>query len=298
MRHITADGWGLELLLQRAEDPSAADARPPLLFVHGSYHAAWCWAEKWMPYFSSRGFNTYAVSLRAQGNSDCISSEKDTPVVVAGTLDSHAKDLGDLIAEFPKAPVVIGHSFGGLILQKYLSCMKDESEGSSGLPRVAGTGFVCCVPPSGNKDMVFRFIKKDLWASIKITYGFVFKSFQKSLDAARELFFSEDLPKEELERYQKQLAACSPVRLIDLSDVNKQVPLPLPPAHAPPAFVLGGEDDKVVDVQAVQELAEAYKVKPIILPKMAHDCMLDTRWEQAASELEKWLMDTVLPATK
>eukprot|EP00983_Pelagomonas_calceolata_P072927 1151932-Pelagomonas_calceolata.AAC.6 len=31
---------------------------------------------------------------------------------------------------------------------------------------------------------------------------------------------------------------------------------------------------------------------------MAHDCMLDTRWEQAASELEKWLMDTVLPATK
>eukprot|EP00967_Tisochrysis_lutea_P077281 scaffold104930_cov22-Tisochrysis_lutea.AAC.2 len=45
------------------------------------------------------------------------------------------------------APVVIGHSFGGLILQKYLSCMKDESEGSSGLPRVAGTGFVCCVPP-------------------------------------------------------------------------------------------------------------------------------------------------------
>eukprot|EP00983_Pelagomonas_calceolata_P077807 1154027-Pelagomonas_calceolata.AAC.4 len=31
------------------QDPSAADARPPLLFVHGSYHAAWCWAEKWMP---------------------------------------------------------------------------------------------------------------------------------------------------------------------------------------------------------------------------------------------------------
>eukprot|EP00983_Pelagomonas_calceolata_P072924 1151932-Pelagomonas_calceolata.AAC.3 len=55
-------------------------------------------------------------------------------------------------------------------------------------------------PFNGNKDMVFRFIKKDLWASIKITYGFVFKSFQKSLDAARELFFSEDLPKEELER--------------------------------------------------------------------------------------------------
>ena len=37
-----------------------------------------------------------------QGNSDCISNDKDTPVIVAGTLDSHAKDLGDLIAEFPQ----------------------------------------------------------------------------------------------------------------------------------------------------------------------------------------------------
>lgn len=60
--------------------------------------------------FSAKGFNTYAVSLRAQGGSDCISNDKDTPIVVAGTLDSHAKDLGDLIAEFPQAPVVIGHS--------------------------------------------------------------------------------------------------------------------------------------------------------------------------------------------
>ncbi|KAF5840806.1 esterase-like protein [Dunaliella salina] len=271
------------------QDPSTANARPPLLFVHGSYHAAWCWAEKWMPYFSSHGFNTYAVSLRAQGNSDCISNEKDTPVVVAGTLDSHCQDLGDLIAEFPKAPVVVGHSFGGLILQKYLSCMKDESEGSSGLPQVAGTGFVCCVPPSGNKDMVFRFIKKDLWASIKITYGFVFKSFQKSLDAARELFFSDDLPQEDLERKRRRKG---------YKAVPAMVPLPAPPAHAPPAFVLGGEDDKVVDIEAVQELASVYKVKPIILPKMAHDCMLDTRWEQAAIELERWLLETVLPATK
>jgi len=37
-----------------------------------------------------------------QGNSDCISGEKDTPIIVAGTLESHAKDLGDLISEFPK----------------------------------------------------------------------------------------------------------------------------------------------------------------------------------------------------
>lgn len=46
-------------------------------------------------------------------------------------------------------------------------------------------------------------------------------------------------------RYQKQLAACSPVRLIDLQDVNRETPLAKPPAYAPPAFVLGGENDTV-----------------------------------------------------
>lgn len=41
-------------------------ARPPLLCVHGSYHGAWCWAERFMPYFAARGYDVYAVSLRAQ----------------------------------------------------------------------------------------------------------------------------------------------------------------------------------------------------------------------------------------
>ena len=39
---------------------------PPLVFVHGSYHAAWCWAEHWLPFFSAFGFDCYALSLLGQ----------------------------------------------------------------------------------------------------------------------------------------------------------------------------------------------------------------------------------------
>lgn len=91
-------------------------------------------------------------------------------------------------------------------------------------------------------------------------------------------------------RYQAELAKCSSVRLLDLSDVTKQVPLPAPaPGSTPPVFVLGGEDDNVVDVPAVQELASYYGVEPLVIPGLAHDCMLDTRWQVAASELRGWL---------
>lgn len=77
-----------------------------------------------MPYFSARGYDTYAVSLRAQGGSDPALPGQS----VAGTLDVHAADLATLVPVIQqssspgggRAPVIIGHSFGGLILQKWV----------------------------------------------------------------------------------------------------------------------------------------------------------------------------------
>ena len=37
---------------------------PPLVFIHGSYHAGWCWAEHWMPFLAAKGYETYSISLR------------------------------------------------------------------------------------------------------------------------------------------------------------------------------------------------------------------------------------------
>lgn len=42
----------------------------PLLFLHGAYHGAWCWKENFLPYFSSKGFTYYALSLRGHGESE------------------------------------------------------------------------------------------------------------------------------------------------------------------------------------------------------------------------------------
>ena len=43
--------------------------RPPLLFVHGVAHGAWCFAEHWLPAAAQRGYPAYAVSLRGHGGS-------------------------------------------------------------------------------------------------------------------------------------------------------------------------------------------------------------------------------------
>jgi hypothetical protein len=59
-------GVTMEVLSQLPSRRSDARTKhlPPLLFVHGSYHGAWCWAEHWMPFLAGKGYDTYSVSLR------------------------------------------------------------------------------------------------------------------------------------------------------------------------------------------------------------------------------------------
>jgi hypothetical protein len=37
-------------------------------------------------------------------------------------------------------------------------------------PDIAGAAFLCSVPPSGNKELVMRFMKKDFMLSMRLTW--------------------------------------------------------------------------------------------------------------------------------
>lgn len=45
----------------------------------------------------------------------------------------------------------------------------------------------------------------------------------------------------------------------------------------------------VVDEDAVEELAAYCVVKPLVVPGLAHDCMLDAKWHVVADALRGWL---------
>ena len=47
---------------------SCSEAHPaPLLFVHGSWHGAWCWDEHLLDFFADKGYRAVALSLRGHG---------------------------------------------------------------------------------------------------------------------------------------------------------------------------------------------------------------------------------------
>ena len=74
--------------------------------------------------------------------------------------------------------------------------------------------------------------------------------------------------------------------------MQDEVPLsPIPESMCPPAFVLGGREDALVDIDAINETARYLYTSPVIIEGMGHDCMLDTSWLVAAQELLTFARD-------
>lgn len=152
-----------------------------------------------------------------------------------------------------------------------------------------GTAYLASAPPTGNQELVKRIVKAMPLKSIAITWGFITKSYIRSPAAAKSMFFSEDIPVDDMERF-GELFKANPVAvgLVDTRKLKEELPIKFPDQR-PPAYVAGGDTDCIVDVTAVQELAAALGVEPVIHHNMAHDLMLDTRWREAAESLEAWL---------
>ncbi|KAF7820017.1 chloride peroxidase [Senna tora] len=288
--HRLPSGLSMEVLVQKKElEQRRKDKNtenPPLVFVHGSYHAAWCWAEHWLPFFSASGYDCYAISLLGQGESDAPSGS------VAGTLETHARDVADFINKNIESPaVLLGHSFGGLIIQYYIAALSSDqlSEMKNLYPMLKGAALVCSVPPSGNSGLVWRYLFSKPIAAFKVTRSLAAKAFQSSLSLCRETFFSATMEDHIVKRYQELMKESSRMPLFDLRKLNASLPVPKASNCPLDILVLGAKDDFIVDAEGLKETASFYGVSPVFVEAIAHDMMLDISWEKGAKVILSWL---------
>ncbi|XP_027353169.1 uncharacterized protein LOC113863701 isoform X1 [Abrus precatorius] len=287
--HELPSGLSMEVIVQKGVGDAEKNKNveyPPLVFVHGSYHAAWCWAEHWFPFFSSSGYDCYALSLLGQGESD------EPADSVAGTLETHARDVADFIYRNVRSPpVLLGHSFGGLIIQYYISNLGSRKINEDLYPKLRGAVLVCSVPPSGNSGLVWRYLFTKPIAAFKVTRSLAAKAFQTSLSLCKETFFSATMEDHVVKRYQELMKESSRLPLFDLRKLNASLPVPSVP-HCPlEILVLGAKDDFIVDAEGLKETAKFYDVSPVCVEETAHDMMLDVSWEKGAKIILSWLND-------
>lgn len=92
--------------------------KPPVLFIHGLWLHATSW-DPWIEFFQSRGYQATAPGW--PGDAATVADTRSNSDAVANRgIDEVTEHYSKIIAGMPEAPVLIGHSFGGMIVEKLL----------------------------------------------------------------------------------------------------------------------------------------------------------------------------------
>src|SRR5688500_15441170 len=132
-----------------SKQPREKTHSTPLLFVHGAWHGAWCW-ENFLPYFAAQGYEAHALSLRGHGNSE----GKDG--IRWYSIHEYVADVEQVARNMNTSPILIGHSMGGYIVQKFLE--------SHTVP--AGV-LLASIPISGIMAMLLRMLRRHPASTLK-----------------------------------------------------------------------------------------------------------------------------------
>jgi pimeloyl-ACP methyl ester carboxylesterase len=251
--------------------PRKVTGPSPLVFVHGPWHGAWCWDAHFLPYFADRGWECHALDLRGHGASP---GRDELP---KASIPDYVADLSDVVATMERPPVLVGHSMGGLVVQRYLE--------SHTLPAAV---LMAAVPPRGAWRATLRTARRHPLASAKVTLRRNLGPLMATPELSHDVLFSPTT----------DTATVAPhyARLQDESYkayFNMLLRWPRTRRVVSPVLVLGGGDDQVFHPSEIAATAAAYRTSADIFPAMGHDMMLEPEWEHVADRIESWLRETL-----
>jgi pimeloyl-ACP methyl ester carboxylesterase len=92
--------------------------QPPVIFIHGLWLHGTSW-QSWIDLFTSKGYDASAPGW--PGDAATVAETRANPDAVADVgVDEITEHYATAMASLATPPIVIGHSFGGLIAEKLL----------------------------------------------------------------------------------------------------------------------------------------------------------------------------------
>lgn len=241
--------------------------RPALVFVHGICHGAWCWEDHFIDYFSARGWDCLAVTLRGHDSAD------PSPRALRHRIADYVADVRAVTTVLPSSPVLIGHSMGGYIVQKYLQSAP-----------AAAAVLLAAMPPRAGllSPLLWR---HPLRLAASMARGNMLRAFNTPA-RCREVFFSKHTPGHTVENALRRLTPESSRAGMDMLGGDR-VRLPL--ADDVPVLVMGAAEDRIFHVSQINRTAQRYGTTAVIVAQTGHDMMLEPTWNITAGHIDSWL---------
>lgn len=247
--------------------------RPPVLLVHGAWHGAWCW-KRLLDFLAEEGFEAHALDLRGHGDSPARGPMR------RNRIRDYVADVAEAVDGIGEAPVLIGHSMGGFVVQKFLEQRP-----------AAGAVLYCSAPHRGvlgatlsvARHHPVKFAKTNLRLSL---YPLV-----EDPAIASRLFLEEDADPAEAADWMGRLQDESYAAFLDMLFLD----LPRRPLQPPPMLVVAAERDAIFSVASERATATHYGADLAVIADAPHDLMLSRQWQQSAIVIKRWI-ETTFPA--
>lgn len=260
-----------ELEIFRRKPKGKPVCTSPIVLVHGAFTGAWCWNEHFLTYFADQGFETISFSLRGHGGSG------GRRLRSLASIDDYVEDLETVVDTLGQKPILIGHSMGGYVVQKYLETHTAKA-----------AILMSSVPPEGLllSNAMIAFSQPDLFAVMFWLQALGPHTFLR--DRLGRAMLSPDVAEDEGMIYFGRLETESQRALTDMFGAN---PIFLTREQLPPTLVMGSTGDQIIPSELVHRTAAHYGADCLVLDGISHSMMLDTKWQVTADSILDWLRE-------
>lgn len=247
--------------------PTEKNNLPPILLVHGAWHAAWCW-EKFADELAKKGHEVHWFSLPGHGRTSLNNKNLNRY-----SLSDYVQFLSARINEIKPTPIVIAHSMGGALLQIYLQ--------NNILPAAI---FMASIPTQGTLPMIVRIARRFPSTLLKAILTYRSEVIIESPERARELFFSADNP----------IDYKATQKLLGPESMKILPPLMFPGTFkkikkGTPTYVIAGDKDVITTVSEQYNLAQRLNAKFSIFKGQAHCIMLEPKYKSVVDSINDWI---------
>ncbi len=263
----------------------------PVLFIHGLWLHASSW-NPWIDVFSAVGFTPTAPGW--PGEPDTVDAARQQPETVAGVgIEEVAAHYKMLIDQLETKPILIGHSFGGMIAEKLLG----ENYGSAAIAiDAAQIKGVLPLPLSSLRATLPVFKNPaNKERAVSLTADEFRYSFGNAVSAheSDELHERWTIPSPGKPLFQAAVANFSPHSPAKVDTDNS--------TRGPLLLIMGGQDHTVPEAitqATLKQYRHSTAVTDLIeLADRGHSLTIDGGWRQVADTCLTWLTSQGLVPT-